>query len=196
MTDRRMRADARRNQERIVAAARDTFAALGADAPLDEIARRAGVGSGTLYRHFPTRTDLLLAVYSDGVNHLCRKATDLAGSQPPSEALTNWLHALVRFWTTKRGLSIDLIKALEQCPAQLTQNKQAIREAAGELLTTAQRDGGIRPEVEVTDLLKLAHGIALATEQTPDQAERLLSLVLTGLRGLPGQDEGASPLRT
>ncbi len=100
-----MRADARRNYERLVATATAAFAERGAEASLDDIARRAGVGSGTLYRHFPTRQALLEAVYRDQVEELCSQARELLASPSPGDAFATWLRAMASYMTTKRGLS-------------------------------------------------------------------------------------------
>jgi AcrR family transcriptional regulator len=178
------RADARRNRERLLAVARDAFAEHGADASLDDIARRAGVGSGTLYRHFPTRQALLEAVYRDLVDALCAQADELLASPSPGEALATWLRAVVAYATTKRGLW-PLMTALGNRPEVLASCHGAMRTAGMALLTRAQQAGAVRADIEVSDLLKLVSAIAVTMERapgSPGQTERLLALVMDGLR--------------
>src|SRR5487761_883471 len=107
-----MRADARRNRERLLTAATAAFAENGADAPLEDIARRAGVGIGTLYRHFPTRVDLQAAVYRSQVETVCAAADEYMISSTPDQALSGWLRAMVAYLATKRGLSRALVDSL------------------------------------------------------------------------------------
>jgi AcrR family transcriptional regulator len=182
-----MRADARRNYQRLLAAAAAAFAEHGTDASMDDIARRAGVGPGTLYRHFPTRYALLEAVYRDQVEALCARAYEFGDALPPGEALAAWLRAVAGYVTTKRGLAEALMSGPgERQPEVFAAGKQAMREAGSALVHRAQEAGELRGDVEVTDVLKLGHAIALATEHAPDgpdQADRLLALVMDGLRG-------------
>jgi|SoiMethySBSTD1v2_1073268.scaffolds.fasta_scaffold123393_4 AcrR family transcriptional regulator len=181
-----MRADARRNYQRLVAAAAAAFAEHGTDASMDDIARRAGVGPGTLYRHFPTRHALLEAVYRDQVEALCARAYELGDTLPPGEALAAWLRAVAGYVTTKRGLAEALMSGPgERQPEVFAAGKQAMREAGAALVGRAQEAGEVRGDVDVADLLKLGHAIALAAEHAPDgpdQADRLLALVMDGLR--------------
>jgi len=181
-----MRADARRNRERLIAAALAAFAAHGADdASLEEIAKRAGVGIGTLYRHFPSRQALLESVYRDQVDALSERAGDLLDSNTPGEALGTWLRALIAFSTTKRSMTSALMANLDKRSELITSCSTVLREAAASLLARAQQAGEIRPDADTTDLLKLSHAIVVATEHPsthPDQADRLLVLMLDGLR--------------
>src|SRR6266540_7034598 len=131
LTRRPMRADARRNYERLLAAARTAFTEHGADASLDDIARRAGVGPGTLYRHFPTRQALQEAAYLDGFRKLCERAHTLADSLPPDEALAAWMHDLAGYLATKRGLSAALMSTLDKSSEVFTTTHTAMREAGG-----------------------------------------------------------------
>ena len=191
-----MRADARRNRQRLIEAALAAFAEHGADdASLDEIARRAGVGIGTLYRHFPTRQALLEAVYRSQVEALCAQAQDYsaaAGDVSASEALTRWLEALVAFAATKRNLTISMMSSLGGKNAEVVSSCSAmIREAVVPLLARAQQAGEIRPDVDVSDLLKMSHAISVACEYPSthsDQAQRLLTVMLDGLRHGAGPD--------
>jgi AcrR family transcriptional regulator len=183
-----MRADARRNRQRLLAAALAAFTEHGADdASLDEIARRAGVGIGTLYRHFPTRQALLEAVFRDQVEELCASARDhAAAAASPAQALADWLRALTAFGATKRNLTSSLMSGPEGKRSELAMSCSAmIREAVAGLLAEAQRSGEIRPDVDATDLLRLSHALALAGELPSthaDQPERLMRVLLDGLR--------------
>lgn len=183
-----MRADARRNRQRLLDAALLVYAERGADdASLDEIARRAGVGIGTLYRHFPTRRALLEAVYRDQVEELCQVARDLDGQVPPEQALERWLRALMAFATTKKNLSSSLTSGPEKSEVA-TSCSVMVREAATKLLTAAQRTGQVRADVDATDLLRMSHALAIAADlpySHPDQGERLMSVLLAGLRAQP-----------
>ena len=181
---RTLRADARRNVELLIAAARAAFAAEGANAPLDDIARAAGVGSGTLYRHFPTRLALLEAVYRDSVERLCADGERLAAIEPSAEALIAWLHGFVRIVSEKRGLAAALSD--EGRAQTLFGECHAMINATGaSLLGRAKDAGAVRPEVPLGDLLKMAKAFANAAETSPEGsalAERLLVLSMDGLR--------------
>jgi len=180
-----MRADARRNYQRLVAAALEAFAERDADtASLEEIARRAGVGIGTLYRHFPTRQALLEAVYRDQVEGLRAKAQELARAESPGAALADWLRALVAFSSTKRSLTTALLETLDKDSELLSSCGTILRSATSELLERAQRAGVVRRDVKGTDVLRLAHGVSMAADWAPGdagQAERMLALVIDGL---------------
>jgi AcrR family transcriptional regulator len=182
VAERQLRADARRNRERVMAAARDAFAANGEKATLDDIARRAGVGPGTLYRHFPDRESLLAAVYRDEIDALCAKATSLAATYPPREALAVWLRLQFDYIKTKRGLGTAVKQILGTESDTLQICKDAMRAAVSELLVRAQDSGDVRKEVEPGDVLRLGHAVAMATETDPGSADRLLGYVLDGLR--------------
>jgi AcrR family transcriptional regulator len=182
-----MRADARRNRERLLAAATEAFAEHGAEASLDEIARRAGVGPGTLYRHFPTRLALQEAAYREGVERLCGRANELAEKLEPGEALAAWLRNVIDYLGEKRGLSAALLTTQDKSSELFTSCHDALYAAGGKLLEEARATGWIRPDVTLVEILKLVNGIGLTTEQLADraeqaeQAERLLGIVLDGL---------------
>jgi len=180
-TRRPRRADARRNDAQLLDAARVVFAERGADASLDDIARRAGVGIGTLYRHFPTRQALLEAVFGDRVEALCAEAHDLLAAPSPGDALVTWLRAAVGHIMLYRGLAAALAPILDKEKEPASSWHGAIHTAGAALLARAQQSGAVRPDVGVADLLKLANAIAVATEQAPEGADRLLSLVMDGL---------------
>jgi AcrR family transcriptional regulator len=181
-----MRADARRNYERLLSAALAVFAEHGADdASLEEIARRAGVGIGTLYRHFPTRQALLEAVYRDQVEGMRAKADELLRSDAPAEALADWLRALSAFSSTKRNLTSALLETLGRDSELLSACSAVICGAADELLTRAKEAGAVRPDADGRDVIRLVHGVNLATQVgpgDPGQRDRLIRIILDGLR--------------
>lgn len=181
----KMRADARRNRERLVAAALAAFTEHGSDdTSLEEIARRAGVGIGTLYRHFPTRQSLLEAVYRDQVEALCEGAEPLLAGPSPGAALVAWLRALVQFGLTKRILSTELLATEGANAPVFSACRSDMARTAQALLARAQAAGEVRPGLEPADLLRLSHGIAAATERSADraaEADRLLDILLGGL---------------
>ena len=188
-----MRADARRNRQRLLDAALQAYTEHGADdASLDEIARRAGVGIGTLYRHFPDRRALLEAVYRDQVEDLCTGARKLQAEAAPGlagEALERWLRALVGFAATKRNLTSSIMSGPAKSEVA-TSCSAMIRESVEGLLAEAQRAGAIRPDVDAVDLLRMSHAISIAADlpnSHPDQADRLMAVMLAGLRPAAAQ---------
>ncbi|MFG1705016.1 TetR/AcrR family transcriptional regulator [Nonomuraea sp. M3C6] len=184
-TGRPTRADARRNYDRILAAAADCIAEHGAEASLEEMARRAGVGSATLHRHFPSRQALLEAVFRDKVEALCAKARDLSSAPGPGAALVTWLHAVGTHAASNRGLAASLLRgARDSDPAFGTTCHTMIVNAGNELLERARLARAVRPDIAIVDLLKLVNAISLATEHDVDgvsEAERLLALALGGV---------------
>lgn len=188
----KMRADARRSRARLVAAATAAFAENGAGAPLDDIARRAGVGIGTLYRHFPTRIDLQAAVFRSQVCGVCAEADDLIACCPPEQAFTAWLQVLAAYLVTKRGLSTAVMDSLGRDSELVTSCFTAMRETVDRLLAAAQRAGALRPDVTSTDVLRLVHGIAITTERVPEETPRLLTLILEGMRAQPAGGQAPS----
>jgi len=177
-----MRADARRNYERILSVAREAFAEQGPDAPLDDIARKACVGAGTLYRRFPSREALIEAVYRADIEELSAEAYDLIDKLPPEEALAAWLRAQVAFVTRKRGLAQTLKEAMDKDSETFTLCRTLITDAAAALIKPAQEAGKVRADIEPRDLLRMGHAIGLACETSPDAIDRLLSVMLDGLR--------------
>ena len=179
------RADARRNYELLIAAAAEAFAAHGADdVSLEEIARRAGVGIGTLYRHFPARQALLEAVDKDQVDGLEVLAGTLLTAESPGEALGQWLRAFAAFGRTKRSLSSALVAALGKDSELLSECSRVLRSCTTALLARAQEAGAVRPDVQSHDLIRLTHGLIVAAEGAsgdPGQAERMLDLLMGGL---------------
>jgi AcrR family transcriptional regulator len=177
-----MRADARRNCDRLLAAAEGAFAEHGTAASLEEIARTAGVGIGTLYRHFPSRETLIHAVLSDRLDSLCEQARQLLDSPSPSTALSTWIRAYVRAANTFRGLPASIVEGglefgLGPACRQLT-------EAGGGLLARAQRVGTARADLDAHDLFTLATSVAVAAGQLPPgsaRLERMLTVIAAGL---------------
>jgi len=184
-----MRADAQRNYAKLLDAASAAFAESGADdVSLEEIARRAGVGIGTLYRHFPSRQALLEAVYQDHAEQLRARADELLSSGSPGEAFAAWLRALVAFSSTKRNLTAAMVATLGKDSELLSRCSKLIRDAADSLLTRAQEAGAVRADVNHIDVVRLVHGVSMVTEYAPTdpgQADRMLTLILDGLRPQP-----------
>ncbi|MFE9848564.1 TetR/AcrR family transcriptional regulator [Streptomyces sp. NPDC005576] len=179
-----MRADARRNHERILAAAGAAIAQHGVEASLEEIARHAEVGSATLHRHFPSRQALLEAVFKDRVETLCAKARDLATEPDRETALVTWLRAVGAHAVTNKGLGAALMPGAGD-PTLGDTCHTLIVNAGSELLARAHQAHAVRPEVTIAQLLKLVGAIALATEHDSDGAaetDRLLTLVIDGVR--------------
>ncbi|WP_436770749.1 TetR/AcrR family transcriptional regulator [Yinghuangia sp. YIM S09857] len=177
------RADARMNRERIVAAAREVFAEDGPEASLNEIARRAGVGPGTLYRHFPNRRALAAAVVVERVEVLVAHAERLLDADSADAALAEWLAAFLAHARLHQGTGIAAMVEDADDPGADhlgVDCHRLIADAAAALLTRAQREGTARPDVASADLVQLVVGIALAAELAADprQPERLLALVL------------------
>jgi AcrR family transcriptional regulator len=180
-THRPKRADARRNYEKLIAAGREAFTEDGKAASLEDIARRAGVGIGTLYRHFPSRQSLLEAVYVEEVDSLCRSAVDLAG-EPPWEALVAWLHRFVGYLATKQALAEELL-AYNDRDADVFQACRRAMNAGGEpLLLRAQQALVVRADTDIAEVMQLVGGIAKIQTAEPGQLDRILDMALDGLR--------------
>ena len=181
-----LRADARQNHVRLISAATAAFMEKGADAPLEDIARQAGVGIGTLYRHFPSRLDLQAAVFRNQVQVVCEQGDVLPQTGPPGEAFAAWIRALAGYLVTRRGLSRALIDAVGADSELITSCWMAMRETTERLLVNAQRAGVIRGDVTAMDVMRLVHGIAVSSEKDPGRAGLLLSITLDGLAAKPG----------
>ncbi|HET6986744.1 MAG TPA: helix-turn-helix domain-containing protein [Kribbella sp.] len=176
------RADAARNYDLLVTAAREAFAEHGTDTSLEEIARRAGVGIGTLYRRFPSRTALLEAVYVDEIQSVCDRAYDFDRQLEPFEALAAWLRSFVGYGLSKKSLASELTVALGKDSPFFQSCKVNVQEAGQLLLDKAKAAGQVRPELELMDVMRLVGGINMGRDMEPDQANRLLDIVLCGLR--------------
>jgi AcrR family transcriptional regulator len=171
------RADARRNFDALLEAARDVFGEQGTGASLEEVARRAGVGIGTLYRNFPTRQDLFDAVYVEEIDQLCQTADDVA-DLPPWDALTAWLQRFIGYIATKRAI----LEALNRDSEMFQESKAAMYGAGRPLLERAQAAGDARDDLAFSDLLQLVIGVATATYADEAQRQRVLALALDGVR--------------
>jgi AcrR family transcriptional regulator len=175
-----MRADARRNYDKLVAAARDAFSTVGTSAPLEDIAERAGVGIGTLYRHFPTRQALLEAVYAEEIQSMADAASALSDTDP-WEALSTWLRQYVGFAATKKALTEALLEAAPDSDVLLA-CRTALMGAGNGLIERAQAAGVVRPDTSFTDVGRLISGVAVVPTIDAEQKERLIELALDGLR--------------
>jgi AcrR family transcriptional regulator len=187
---RKPRADAQRNRERVLEAAKTVFSAGGPDASLDAVAREAGVGIGTLYRHFPTREALYEAVYRREVEQLGELAEELKSDGAPVEALRRWLRANVEFVATKKGMAAALALAAGSPLSELTAfSFERLTKAVGTLLDRAAASGEIRTDVSPEDLLRTLVGMCLLHDQPGWQAGviRMLDVLVDGLRVKPGK---------
>jgi AcrR family transcriptional regulator len=184
LSKRPKRADALRNYEKLLAAAREAFTESDRSASLEDIARRAGVGIGTLYRHFPTRSDLVEAVYVDEVEALSHRAGELTDLEP-WEALTAWLQGFVGYVATKQALADELF-AIADRDATVFVGCRAMLHAAGEpLLRRAQEAGIVRPDVTIDEVVRMVGGIAKIPADDPTDVQRVLAVALDGLRYRP-----------
>ncbi len=184
---RRVRADAQRNLDTVLAAAKAVFATAGVDAPVREIADRAGVGIGTLYRHFPKRADLIAAVFRHEMDACADAAPVLAAEHPPVEALANWLQLYAGFVGTKRGLAKALHSgdpAFATLPGYFDQR---LRPAFRMLFDAALNADAIRSDMDPDDLLNaIAHLVSSQSPDRPEQSAKLVDLLVDGLRRTAG----------
>jgi AcrR family transcriptional regulator len=181
------RADARRNYDKVIAAARSAFTESGAETSLEGIARRAGVGIGTLYRHFPNRQALLEAVYVEEVERLAASASELE-DLGPWEALTTWLEGFVEYMATKQALASELLDNVGPGAPLFTACRGCLYDAGGPLLERAQAAGVVRLDVDLPDVIHLVGGIAKMQTTGPERVAHLLSIALDGLRRQPERD--------
>jgi AcrR family transcriptional regulator len=177
-----MRADARRNYELLVVAARTVFADQGGGASMEAIAKQAGVGVGTLYRHFPKRIDIVEAVYRDDVAALVATADRGLTDLQPWAALEAWLRAYVDYGRSKRTFLNELHEAFEKNPDLKPASRDRIWDACDRVLRRAQDAGAARRDVDGADLMQLVSPMCMNSTLTADQGERLLAMVLDGLR--------------
>jgi AcrR family transcriptional regulator len=181
---RKPRADAERNRLRLLDAAKAIFAEKGADASLEEIARTAGVGIGTLYRHFPTRDALVEQVYRSESTQLAQAAADLARTQPPVEALRLWMRLFVDYLATKQIMS-EALNAMVCGPTELYAASGAqLKASIADLAERAVASGAIRLEVDPLDMLRALVGVAQpeAGSTGRDNAKRLVDMMIAGAR--------------
>jgi AcrR family transcriptional regulator len=177
-----MRADAKRNYERLVTAARDVFAREGGGASMEAIAKEAGVGVGTLYRHFPKRIDVVEAVYRDDVDELVTVAQSVVADREPWPALVAWLEAFVRYASAKKRFLNELHEAFEKNPELQLASRERIVGALGIVLIPAQEVGVVRTDIDAPDLMQLLGSLCMSATLTPDQSARLLLMIEDGLR--------------
>jgi len=177
-----MRADARRNNERLIAAARKVFAEQGGGASMEAIAKEAGVGAGTLYRHFPMRIDLVEAVYRDEVDKLTSDAEKFVAEEDPWEAMVSWLQAFVRYTSSKRTFLSELHEAFEKNPELRVRSRERIESAIDTVLIPAQEAGVVRTDLDGSDLMQLISAMCMSATLTPEQSGRLLAMIEDGLR--------------
>ncbi len=176
-TERPLRADAARNRARVLEAALEAFAAKGLSVPIDDIARLAGVGAGTVYRHFPAKEDLVLAVIADQMQRIIEGGYALLEAGEPGEALFTFLRAAVEWSATNRGL-VDTLAASD---VEVKPEAQFL-ELLGELLSAAHEAGTVRKDVGVADVKALMVGLQAMQSYNDDATERLTEVVLDGLR--------------
>jgi AcrR family transcriptional regulator len=180
-SSRPLRADARRNRDRLLDAAVRAFSQDAADVTLDAIAKEAGVGIGTLYRHFPTREALVEAAYRNELARLCDAAADLLATMPPDAALRTWMDRFVGYMTTKRGMADALRALIASGGNPYAQSRDRMTAAVTTLLEAGAAAGTVRSDVLPGDVLTSLSGVTLAAG-APDQARRMLDLLMDGLR--------------
>jgi AcrR family transcriptional regulator len=180
--ERPKRADAKRNYERLVGAARAVFAQQGGGASIEAIAKEAGVGVGTLYRHFPKRIDVVEAVYREDVDELTAVAETSVATMEPWPALVAWLEAFVRYAGGKRRLMTELHEAFEKNPDLRLVSRDRIEAALDVVLNRAQGAGVARTDLDAPDLMQLLGSMCMSATLTPDQSTRLLVMIQDGLR--------------
>lgn len=195
---RKPRADAVRNRERVLAAAKLVFNAGGPEASLEAVAKRAGVGIGTLYRHFPTREALFEAVYRREVEQLSELAEQLKNAKDPVEALRRWLRSGVEFVATKKGMSAALALTYQSSSELAAFSMDRLTKAIGSLLDRAVADGQMRGDLSPEDLLRALIGMCYMHDQPGWQSSvlRMLDVFVDGLRVQPAVKAKARPSKT
>jgi AcrR family transcriptional regulator len=177
-----LRADARRNYEALLAAADELFTTDGPEASLDKIARRAGVGNATLYRHFPDRRDLLVAVCVGDVKALCNLGDQLHADPDAGQAFSGWLRAYIDHVSAKHGLAAAFATGRRDDSELVAACQAAVAAIGTSLLRRAQDSGAVRTDVTLPDVVTLVNAIAMATEATAGgEADRMLAIVLAGI---------------
>ena len=179
-----LRADARRNRDRLLGVAVRAFSTGGPDVTLDAIAKEAGVGIGTLYRHFPTREALIEAAYRNELARLCDAVPDLLRAMPPDEAARTWMDRYIDYMTTKRGMADALRVVIASGRTPYAQSRDRLLTAIGSLLQAGAAAGQLRSDVEPADVLASLSGLSLAAGEPSQRAQagRLLDLLMDGLR--------------
>ena len=177
-----IRADAKRNYERVLAAARLVFAKHGGGASMEAIAKQAGVGVGTLYRHFPKCIDVVEAVYREDVDALVRSAEQFVSELDPWQALVAWLEAFVRYASSKRTFLSELHEAFEKNPELRVASRERIEGAIGVVFDRAQAAGQAREDLSAADVMQLLGSMCMSATLTSEQSARLLVVIEDGLR--------------
>jgi len=183
-TARKPRADAQRNRQRILEVAKQVFTRRGAEASMDEITKRAKIGPGTLYRHFPTRDDLLAAVYISEVEKLAEAQRKLSAELPPIEALRAWLLVFIDYIAAKKIIA-PALNAMAGGPSRVFQQSgRVMEEAAHALASRAVASRDLRPDVDPMDLLRAIYGVSSAgsTEDWPEKARKFVDIIIQGSR--------------
>jgi AcrR family transcriptional regulator len=182
-----LRSDAQRNRDRLVAVATRAFSAGKAEVTLDSVAREAGVGIGTLYRHFPTREALVEAAYRSEVARLCDAAAELLSGLPADQATREWMNRFVDYMTTKRGMADALRAVIASGGDPFAQSRDRMTAAITELLGAGAAAGTMRSDIEPGDVLASLSGVSLAAGAPAqrEQARRMLDLLMDGLRYRP-----------
>ena len=177
-----VRADVQRNKDALQEAALAVFATSGVDAPVREIAAKAGVGVGTVYRHFPQRSDLIVAVFRRQVDVCADAASVLAAEHAPGEALALWLQRYADFIATKRGLATALHSGDPAYNSLPTYFDERFQPALGALLNAAARAGEVRTDIEPNDLLRAVGSLCMSAHNDTDYTRRMVALLVDGLR--------------
>jgi AcrR family transcriptional regulator len=183
-TVRKPRADAQRNRERILEVAKQVFTRRGAEASMDEIAKRAKIGPGTLYRHFPTRDDLLAAVYISEVEKLAEAQKKFSAELPPAKALRAWMLVFIDYIAAKK-IIVPALNAMAGGPSRVfQQTNRLMEEAAKALASRAVASGDLRPDVDPMDMLRVIYGVSSAgsTDDWPAKARRFVDILIQGSR--------------
>jgi AcrR family transcriptional regulator len=181
---RKPRSDAQRNRERILEVAKQVFTRRGADASMDEIAKRAKIGPGTLYRHFPTRDELLATVYITEVEKLAAAQKRLSAELSPIKALRAWLLVFIDYIATKK-IIVPALNAMAGGPSRVfQQSMQVMEEAANSLASQAVASGDLRPDVDLTDLMRAIYGLSTvgSADDWPAKARKFVDIFLRGSR--------------
>jgi AcrR family transcriptional regulator len=178
------RADARRNYDKVIAAAREAFTESGVETSLECVARRAGVGIGTLYRNFPNRQSLLEAVYVDELDDLCRSAADF-DTEDPFDALRRWLRRFVDYMVTKQALAAELFSYVDRQNPFFQGCRQLLFASGEPFLARAQEAGVVRDDTDLQELIQLFGQIAKIPAAEPAQIEHIFEIALDGLRPRP-----------
>jgi AcrR family transcriptional regulator len=183
-TVRKPRADAQRNRERILEVAKQVFTCRGAEASMDEIAKRAKIGPGTLYRHFPTRDDLLAAVYISEVEKLAEAQRKFSAELPPVEALRAWMLVFIDYIAAKKIIA-PALNAMAGGPSRVfQQTNRLMEEAAHTLASRAVASRDLRPDVDPMDMLRAIYGVSSAgsTDDWPAKARQFVDILIQGSR--------------